>query len=167
MGEKEWVREESAPFKKSPFGASAKSYFWPTVLSRERESRGLSNLTLMGTIFKLLPKDEHFGREVHVLFMLICYRSSLNLLLPLWLLPLSTTLSSLLGNSEFRSCLKVEVAILGSLSLISLMVSVNIKQHSNKMGLIWEQSSLKMKLCLRQSDIIIYKEPALSKQGLS
>ena len=33
------------------------------------------------------------------------------------------------GQSEFRSCVKVEVAILGSLSLIVLMVSVDIKQH--------------------------------------
>ena len=31
--------------------------------------------------------------------------------------------------SEVRSCVKVEVAVLGSLSLISLMVSVGVKQH--------------------------------------
>ena len=31
--------------------------------------------------------------------------------------------------SELRGCVKVEVAILGSLSLISLMVSVDVKQH--------------------------------------
>ena len=31
--------------------------------------------------------------------------------------------------SEFRSCVKVEVAILGSPSLISLMVSVDVKQQ--------------------------------------
>ena len=33
--------------------------------------------------------------------------------------------------TELRSCVKVEVAILGSPSLISLMVYVDIKQHSN------------------------------------
>ena len=31
--------------------------------------------------------------------------------------------------SEFRSCVKVEVAVLGSPSLISLMVSVDVKQQ--------------------------------------
>ena len=31
--------------------------------------------------------------------------------------------------SELRSCVKVEVDVLGSLSLISLMASVVIKQH--------------------------------------
>ena len=31
--------------------------------------------------------------------------------------------------SELRSCVKVEVAVLGSLSLIVLMVSVDEKQH--------------------------------------
>ena len=30
---------------------------------------------------------------------------------------------------ELRSCVKVEVAVLGSPSLISLMVSVDVKQH--------------------------------------
>ena len=32
-------------------------------------------------------------------------------------------------NSELRSCVKVQVAVLGSLSLIVRTVSVNIKQH--------------------------------------
>ena len=31
--------------------------------------------------------------------------------------------------SELRSCAKVEVAVLGSPSLIVLMVSVDVKQH--------------------------------------
>ena len=31
--------------------------------------------------------------------------------------------------SELRSCVKVAVAVLGSLSLIALMVSVDVKQH--------------------------------------
>ena len=31
--------------------------------------------------------------------------------------------------TEFRSCVKVEVDVLGSPSLISLMVSVDVKQH--------------------------------------
>ena len=31
--------------------------------------------------------------------------------------------------SELRSCVEVEVAVLGSPSLISLMVSVDVKQH--------------------------------------
>ena len=30
---------------------------------------------------------------------------------------------------EFRSCVNVEVAVLGSPSLISLMASVDVKQH--------------------------------------
>ena len=33
------------------------------------------------------------------------------------------------GRSEFRSCVKVEVAVLGSPSLIICMVSVDVKQH--------------------------------------
>ena len=33
------------------------------------------------------------------------------------------------GDSELRSCVKVEVAVLGSPSLIVLMVSVDVKQH--------------------------------------
>ena len=32
-------------------------------------------------------------------------------------------------HSELRSCVKVEVAVLGSPSLISLMVSVDVKEH--------------------------------------
>ena len=36
------------------------------------------------------------------------------------------TLNSL---SELKSCVKVEVAVFGSPSLISLMVSVDVKQH--------------------------------------
>ena len=32
-------------------------------------------------------------------------------------------------ESELRSCLKVEVAVLGSPSLIVLVVSVDVKQH--------------------------------------
>ena len=31
--------------------------------------------------------------------------------------------------TEFRSCVKIEVAVLGSPSLIVLMVSVDVKQH--------------------------------------
>ena len=34
-----------------------------------------------------------------------------------------------LKPSELRSCVEVEVAVLGSPSLISLMVSVDVKQH--------------------------------------
>ena len=32
-------------------------------------------------------------------------------------------------TSEFRSCVKVEVNVLGSSSLLVLMVSVDVKQH--------------------------------------
>ena len=32
-------------------------------------------------------------------------------------------------SAELRSCVKVEVAVLGSPSLISMMVSVDAKQH--------------------------------------
>ena len=34
-----------------------------------------------------------------------------------------------LALSKLRSCVKVKVAVLGSPSLISLMVSVDLKQH--------------------------------------
>ena len=37
-----------------------------------------------------------------------------------------------LRYSEFRSCVKVEVAFLGSPSLISLMVSVDVKHHAKE-----------------------------------
>ena len=37
--------------------------------------------------------------------------------------------NSTILNSELRNCAKVEVAVLGSLSLIVLMVSVDVKQH--------------------------------------
>ena len=36
------------------------------------------------------------------------------------------------GYPELRSCVKVEVAVLGFPSLISMMVSVDVKQHFNK-----------------------------------
>ena len=36
------------------------------------------------------------------------------------------------GYSELRSCVKAEVAVLGSPSLISLMVSVDIKHHERR-----------------------------------
>ena len=34
-----------------------------------------------------------------------------------------------IGSSEFRSCVKVEVAVLGSPSLTSPMASLDVKQH--------------------------------------
>ena len=34
--------------------------------------------------------------------------------------------------SEFRSCVKVELAVLGTPSIISLMVSVGVKQHERR-----------------------------------
>ena len=37
--------------------------------------------------------------------------------------------------SELRSCVKVEVAVLGSLSLLVLMVSVDVKQYLRNTGL--------------------------------
>ena len=37
-------------------------------------------------------------------------------------------------ESELRSCVKVEVDVLGSPSLISLMVSVDVKQHLRRRG---------------------------------
>ena len=39
------------------------------------------------------------------------------------------TCNALLHCAEFRSCVKAEVAVLGSPSLIVLMVSVDVKQH--------------------------------------
>ena len=36
--------------------------------------------------------------------------------------------------AELRSCVKVEVAVLGSPSLISLTVCVDVKQHERKSG---------------------------------
>ena len=47
--------------------------------------------------------------------------ATLKLLLPTEAVPLM--------KAEFRSCVKVEVAVLGSPSLISLMVSVDVKHH--------------------------------------
>ena len=41
----------------------------------------------------------------------------------------SWQLISTLARSELRGCVKVEVAVLGSLSLISLMVSVDVEIH--------------------------------------
>ena len=35
-------------------------------------------------------------------------------------------------SSEFKGCVKVEVAVLGSLSLIVFMVSVDVNQHLKK-----------------------------------
>ena len=37
-------------------------------------------------------------------------------------------------SSELRNCMKVEVDVLGSPSLISLVVSVDVKQHKNGRG---------------------------------
>ena len=37
--------------------------------------------------------------------------------------------SELGGTPELRNCVKVEVALLGSPSLINLMVSVDVEQH--------------------------------------
>ena len=39
---------------------------------------------------------------------------------------------SMLLSSEFRSCVKVKVAILGSLFLLRLAVSVDVKHHERK-----------------------------------
>ena len=43
--------------------------------------------------------------------------------------PVSTRIYSRRIMTEFRSCVRVEVAVLGSPSLISLMVSVDVKHH--------------------------------------
>ena len=42
------------------------------------------------------------------------------------------TLNDRLSLSELRSCVKVEVAVLGSPSLISLIVSVDVKPHERR-----------------------------------
>ena len=42
-------------------------------------------------------------------------------------------LKKMVSSSEPRSCVKVEVAVLGSLSLIVLMVPVDCKQYLKKM----------------------------------
>ena len=39
-----------------------------------------------------------------------------------------------LSTLKLRSCVKIEVAVLGSPSLISLVVSVDVKQHWSKLG---------------------------------
>ena len=52
--------------------------------------------------------------------------------------------------SEQRSCVKVEVAILGSLLLISLMVSVDVKQHSANQQIVASEfrSCVKVKVAV-------------------
>ena len=60
-------------------------------------------------------------------------------LIVLLIVPVPSSLSCLCGRkatlnltrrtSEFRSCVKVEVNVLGSTSLTVLMVSVDVKQH--------------------------------------
>ena len=45
--------------------------------------------------------------------------------------------------SELRSCVKVEVAVLGSPSLIILRVSVDIKHHKKKGGGVGEGGGLR------------------------
>ena len=37
-------------------------------------------------------------------------------------------------SSEVRSCVKVEITVQGSMSLIVLMVSVDVKQHRTELG---------------------------------
>ena len=44
----------------------------------------------------------------------------------------SGTARSSSGIGELRSCVKVEVAVLGSTSLISVTISVDVKQHLKK-----------------------------------
>ena len=41
------------------------------------------------------------------------------------------------ATSEFRSCVKVEAAVLGSPSLTVITVSVDVKQHQNS-GVVWK-----------------------------
>ena len=41
-------------------------------------------------------------------------------------------------TAELRSCVKVEVDVLGSPSLISLMVSADVKQHERKKRARWK-----------------------------
>ena len=54
----------------------------------------------------------------------------------------------ILFESEFRSCVKVEVAVLGSPSLTVLMVSVEVKQH-------WTWTILKMFLWCSSSTLYL------------
>ena len=46
--------------------------------------------------------------------------------------PLMTLDKRFTLTGESKSCVKVDVAVLGSPSLISLMVSVDVKQHLKK-----------------------------------
>ena len=55
-------------------------------------------------------------------------------------------------SSELRSCVKVEVAVLSSPSLISLMVSVDIKQHWNEVNTLQGVSSHRFAI----HDILIF-----------
>ena len=52
--------------------------------------------------------------------------------------------------SELRICVKIEVAVLGSRSLISMTVSVDVKQHRNEKNLEKSVSGLELanQVCL-------------------
>ena len=56
-----------------------------------------------------------------------------------------------LSDSEFRGCVEVEVAVLGSPSLISLMVSVDVKYHERR------------KSCVKV-EVIVLGSPSLISQ---
>ena len=56
-------------------------------------------------------------------------RAPLSLIVLMGLCGRKATLNEHGNTTELRSCVKVEVDVLGSPSLISLMASVNVKQH--------------------------------------
>ena len=62
--------------------------------------------------------------------------------------------------SEFRSCVKVEVAVLGSQALISLKVSLDVKQHSTQHAY---SLSLSLSLTYKQASIHPYTHTHIPK----
>ena len=64
-----------------------------------------------------------------------------------------------LQGSELRSCVKVEVAVLGSPSLVVLMVSVDVKQHFIQM-LARSQIITATKALLNVIPCLLYTSPS-------
>ena len=79
-------------------------------------SQVISVLLFCGQLFK------HLYTEV-------CQKIKQNLHKVHWTIKVKPKIIYPLCSTEFRSCVKVEAAVLGSSSLISLMVSVEVKQH--------------------------------------
>ena len=103
------------------------SSHWRSCFCRPSDILFVTHGTYKGNLCRVIFYSFHFshqGSSVRFLFKALSAENP-----QVWVFFIFFISCFSLWLAEFRSCVKVEVAVLGSPSLIVLMVSVDVKQH--------------------------------------